>query len=349
MRNATSKSLLAGILFALGTTASQAEICGSPTIVTLYAGKTIESGIVAVWNDENQTLYVQYNTTSPWLMTETHLATGLSLADIPQTRGGNPKIGRFPYQRSYEPPVMEDIYMIEGYSFGQEPVIAAHAVVVQLDEEGGEISANETGWGDGDGFPGRSWAMYFSHTMQECEAEPPSPIMPGDFRTQTQGGWGTACSGNNPGCYRDAHFATTFPYGMMIGDAEYGAGIEFTSSAAVQAFLPQGGTPAVLQSITTNPLSTEAGVLAGQVTALTLSVNFDLADPDFGASTTNLADLRAVSGDCQGMSVGDILDEATLVLVGSGSFTPSQINSCVSAINENFVDGTMVGNYLMLP
>ena len=37
----------------------------------------------------------------------------------------------------------------------------------------------------------------------------------GDFRTQTQGGWGIDdCSGDNPACYRNAHFMDAFPDGV---------------------------------------------------------------------------------------------------------------------------------------
>ena len=33
----------------------------------------------------------------------------------------------------------------------------------------------------------------------------------GQFTTFSQGGYGTNCNGNNPGCYRDAHFDAAFP------------------------------------------------------------------------------------------------------------------------------------------
>ena len=57
----------------------------------------------------------------------------------------------------------------------------------------------------------------------------------GDFRSQTQGGWGSTCSGNNPGCYRDTHFDTAFPDGVTIG-CDGGESLTFTSSAAVRDF-----------------------------------------------------------------------------------------------------------------
>jgi hypothetical protein len=47
-------------------------------------------------------------------------------------------------------------------------VIAAHAVVVQVDADGNVIES-ETGWGDGERFVERgSWATYFQYTWQDC-------------------------------------------------------------------------------------------------------------------------------------------------------------------------------------
>ena len=51
-----------------------------------------------------------------------------------------------------------------------------------------------------------------------------------------------------------------------------------------------------------------------------------------------------------GMTVQMVLNAANTVLAGlPSSFSPAEINSCVSSINENFVDGTQAGTYLCLP
>ena len=42
----------------------------------------------------------------------------------------------------------------------------------------------------------------------------------GDLCTFTQGGWGTSCSGGNPGCRRDQWFDTVFPNGVTLGDSD---------------------------------------------------------------------------------------------------------------------------------
>lgn len=338
---------------------SQASTCGNAKITTLFAGQTIDAGTVRVSNDATN-LYVEFTTANGWQLSETHLAIATSLAGIPQTKSGNPKVGNFPYKRTYSPTVTYDVYVfaldqlavslgLDRFTCGvSNLVIAAHAVVVKLDGNGGVI-AQETGWGGGTGFPGANWATYFNYTIQCCP--PPPVINPGDFRTQTQGGWGSSCKGSNPGCYRDAHFDSCFTSGLVIGhDAGYTAA--FTSSGDMEAFLPQGGTAASFFQDHVNPVSTEAGVLAGQAAALTLSVNFDRCDSSFGASPVALGDLvvcDAVSA-CEGMTVDEVLAEGNAVLGGlSSSFSASDINACLSSINENFVDGTQVGTFLCLP
>lgn len=354
----TASLVLLSFLTLAGPALATTSVCGSATVTTLYAGRTIDAGTVRVSNDASN-LYVEYSTKNGWLLTETHLAIALTLAGIPQTKTGNPKVGNFPYQRTYNPPVASDTYVfsldqlavslgLDRFTCGSTSlVIAAHAVVVQLDGSGG-TSHQETGWANGPGFPGANWATYFGYTIQCC---PPAVILPGDFRTQTQGGWGSACKGNNPGCYRDAHFASCFPGGLAVGDpAGYTA--TFQSSGAVEGFLPQGGTAASFFRSHVDPTSTEAGVLAGQAVALTLSVGFDQCDPGFGASPVLLRDLVVcnASSPCNGLTVGAVLHEVNAVLAGRPSpFTASEINACASRINENFVDGTQVGTELCLP
>lgn len=173
----------------------------------------------------------------------------------------------------------------------------------------------------------------------------------GSWRTQTQGGWGTKASGNNPGAYRDAHFAACFPSGAMIGKSS-GKYALFTTSKSVQNYLPASGTPAALKKNYTNPTSTSSGVLGGQALALTLSVVFDACDPNFGSSSVPLSTLVVAdpSSSCYGMTVQQVLDTANLILSGgSSSLTPSQINTCVDKINNNFDNGTVNLGFLKLP
>lgn len=168
----------------------------------------------------------------------------------------------------------------------------------------------------------------------------------GQFKTFTIGGWGTGCHGNNPGCYRDAHFDAAFPDGVAIGCGSNK--LIFNSSAAVDAYLPSGGGPSVLSPSGefTNPTSSR-GVLSSQVLAIALAVGFDNADPNFSASSISLASLTIKSGTFQGMSVGDFLTLANNVLGGcSSQYTPAQINEAATAINENFDNGTVDNGFL---
>lgn len=173
----------------------------------------------------------------------------------------------------------------------------------------------------------------------ECE------IVPGAFRTQSMGGWGAPAAGNNPGAYRNANFDKAFPGGLVVG-SKYT--ITLTSADAVRRFLPQGGRPSTLRSDLVDPVKS-IGNFAGQVVALKLSVGFDLADPDFGSSQTNLRDLVFASGPFAGMSVGEVLEEAERLLGGEkGKFSLQQLNAAITSVNENFVDGDRVVNRRLL-
>jgi Secretion system C-terminal sorting domain/SprB repeat len=171
----------------------------------------------------------------------------------------------------------------------------------------------------------------------------------GSFRTQTQGGWGQCqTTGNNPGTYLAAHFAAAFPNGLVIGAC--GKTITLNSVQGVCDFLPSGTKARALDASYINPGQTYRNVLAGQVAALSLSVGFDNHDVDFGNSATSLADQVVGSGTFAGWSVQDILDEANKVLGGCASnYSASALNGVVSAINENYVGGTINNGFLLCP
>src|SRR5262249_27428396 len=125
------------------------------------------AGIVTVVND-NANLYVEYTTYSPWLITEAHVAVADSLAGIPQTKKGNPIPGRFPYSATFNPGVGDFTFTIPLGSFlpGTDLFIAPHAVVTSPGGQGS--GGTQTGWGDGNDFPGRNWATYFEYIVQPC-------------------------------------------------------------------------------------------------------------------------------------------------------------------------------------
>ncbi len=178
----------------------------------------------------------------------------------------------------------------------------------------------------------------------ECCIKQPS-VCDG-FRTQTQGGWGSTPNGGNPGAYLHANFNTAFPSGVTVG-CSTGFTLKLTSAQAVTDFLPSGSTARALTANLTNPAGSYKNVLAGQVVALTISVGMDNAIASFGPSTTLLQNLVVKSGTFANMTVAQVLAEANKKLGGcSSSYSFSQLNDAISAINESFVDGSNTGNYL---
>jgi len=320
------------------------DYCGIPKIVTLFAGQTIDVGTITIGNDADF-LYVTYTTTGSWYLDQTHLYVG-SFEGAP-TSNGNPIPGQFPYKTDpHSPRVQEFTYTIPlAELLSSCFIVASHAAVVKLDE-GGNVIQSETAWGAGDNFPGRNWATYSTYCIQDCTPTPGCDIKPGDFRTQTQGGWGAPPKGNNPGTYLKRNFASAFPSGITIGT---GFTLKLTSASAIEVFLPQGGTPAVLTSSYVNPVDLN-NVFTGQVLALALNIRFDLWDVNFGRSATNLKDLKIAYGPFENWTVQQLLDEAYIALGGGYTlYSISMLNNAVSSINENFVDGTFAGTFLTCP
>jgi hypothetical protein len=198
-------------------------------------------------------------------------------------------------------------------------------------------------------------------------------ICDGGLCTFTQGGWGAGCSGNNPGCLRDKYFGSVFPNGVTIGDPDGidGGGefaLHFTTSASVEAFLPAGGPPGELTADQTDPMTTPAGVFAGQLLAAKLNLAFDDAGaldgcksrPDFKLG--GLVFKGGVDSHLLGWSVREIIelsDSAISGALGSGPFdvdadgngdvTLSDLSDALDVINGNFDGGKSNHHDLGLP
>jgi len=174
---------------------------------------------------------------------------------------------------------------------------------------------------------------------------PPAPPPVGGFATYTQGGWGSTPHGNNPGQLLATNFSVVYPSGSVaIGGTRT---LTFTSAAAIMNFLPQGSTPGTLAASATNPTTSAAGVFAGQVLALRLSVSFSSA----GITKSGLGAMRLTSGKLAGSTVGDVLALANSVLGGNVGALPagvtlSDLNNVVDLINNNFDGGTTNNGYL---
>ena len=326
-------------------------VCGEPSVQDLTAGRSTLIGTITISNDEDF-LYVTFQTDDPWVLGTTHVHVGFHIDDVPKAGNGQPIPGQFDYAHERdveggEPAVTEDEYAIPFTDLGLESgecdvqlFIWAHAEAFQLDDDD-VVIVEETAFGGdtpGDGTP--RWFFLAEYTLQCCENGGGG----GDFRTQTQGGWGTVCQGNNPGCYRDMWFDTAFPSGIVLG-CDMGFVATFTSSQAVEDFLPTGGTPGALTSDVTDPTgTTDAGVLLAQLLALELSVGFDLFDPDFSVSEQALIDqiVCNTGTGCDGMTIEELLEEANIVVggcVGSTGLSAGDLADCLMLVNENYVDG----------
>ncbi len=166
------------------------------------------------------------------------------------------------------------------------------------------------------------------------------------YRTQTIGGWGAAPSGDNPGTYLRANFDAAFPDGLTIGCDD--ASVTFTSWKDVNDYLPAGGTPEALKKSYTNPKSGQLkNTLVSQAIALSLTLAFDRMDADFSSSDTAFGELLIAEGEFAGMTVSMMLALANDALCGEGD--AAAITDAISAINENFVDGTYMGTFLTCP
>jgi hypothetical protein len=184
-----------------------------------------------------------------------------------------------------------------------------------------------------------------SSATAACTIGVTQTITAGVYTTYTQGGWGANPSGNNPGMLLSKNFGAVYPGGSVAIGGIYK--LTFTSAAAIATFLPQGGSPGSLTSNATNPGKSNAGVFAGQVLALQLSVDFSA----MGITHTGLAALTVTSGAMKGYTVAQVLAIANSVIGGNSAALPSGVslstlNSVVTSINTNFDNGTTNNGYL---
>ncbi len=200
----------------------------------------------------------------------------------------------------------------------------------------------------------------------------PCDVEAGAFVTFTQGGWGTKCAGNNPGCLRDANFANVFPGGLILGDkdgpdADTQYALLLTTSAAVQNFLPEGSSPGAFTADATDVANATAGVFAGQLAAAMLNLAFDDAGVfDFKKSQTTcklgeLVYVQGVNAKLIGLSVREVIDLSNLAISGAltapidvdgdnvGDVSLSDLSTALDQLNNNFDNGTSDNGVLAKP
>jgi hypothetical protein len=133
----------------------------------LVAGKHTTVGDVTVTNDDDN-LYVTYNTKDGWSLKETHLYVG-TYQGLPKNRHGIPVPGKFPYKASHVYGTTSYIYTIplkDIATFNSCLIVAAHSEVVK---KIGKCIKSETAWSAGKSFSCRRWGWFSSYCIQKCE------------------------------------------------------------------------------------------------------------------------------------------------------------------------------------
>lgn len=149
--------------------------------VSLLAGQTIAAGTVST-SIEGENVKITYATTGGWLLHETHLWAGLTLAAMPQTNSGNPKVGNFPYNSGALGGVTSYSVLVPLSTFGLTssmtqcaPVtayIVSHAVVKKQLADG--TFQSETAYGEGTRLVQKgNWATWFSVVLTCTDDQPP--------------------------------------------------------------------------------------------------------------------------------------------------------------------------------
>ena len=317
-----------------------------------------EYGIVYVQADE-ETVRVTFVAACGWLIENSYLYLN-ACEDIPSLASGYPIAHSFPHYIVCDEPTAQHTYEIELGDGDHCFCIVTYAEMLNYNASGCIIDEAEAWAGDTYYEDAGNWHALINYCPEDCDStttnnpddpdDPDDPdgckMLSGEFRTQTQGGWGSTPSGANPGVYLHDNFNAAFPNGIVIG---CGNTITLTSAQSVTDFIPQGGSPVALTQNYTNP--TQAlSVLAGQVLALTLSTAFDNYDEQFSTSYTALENLVIVSGTMSGQTIAYALDQGNRALGGcSASYTITEINEVLSKINENFIDGTQENAYMRCP
>jgi hypothetical protein len=138
-----------------------------PFVTDLLAGKTLDVGDVHVWNDADY-LYVKYAVTGGWCLDELNLHVATAPGDIPQTKSGNPKPGLFDHKADLGCAPETTLVIPLAWAEGTGLYIAAKAEVSGSPSPDSRASywLPEGAWAEGTGFPGKTWAMYFTYTVQ---------------------------------------------------------------------------------------------------------------------------------------------------------------------------------------
>lgn len=141
----------------------------------IMAGQTIDVGDVYVWFHGDY-IYVQYQTDSPWLLTEVHVDVATTVEGLEHSGGGLVP-GQFVYKDEFDPINIYTVEIpLEEWEEEEMLCMAAHCCVFNDADNDGyydEGEQEETGWGDGEDYPGANWSMYFCIEVRKSVSLPP--------------------------------------------------------------------------------------------------------------------------------------------------------------------------------
>lgn len=151
----------------------------------------MDVGEVTITNDATNLIVTITIDTGDWELVESHVHAAGAVADIPQTKNGNARPGKFDYcDQDPEANVVsstQHVYTIpladigDGVAPGDDIVVAVHTAIEYVEVVGvadddperplddpDDIVYEETAWGQGPEIAeGRDWAMYIPYTISE--------------------------------------------------------------------------------------------------------------------------------------------------------------------------------------
>jgi hypothetical protein len=137
-----------------------------PQNFKIFGGQTILAGNLVVTND-NEYLYVTYNTSGNWYLNAVHLHVG-SAQSIPVNSSNVPIPGQFQYSQNFNELKNSYTFKISLSGLPECYAIAAHSELVEV--VNGVVISSETGWSDGTNFPNTNrWGWYSSYCTQGCK------------------------------------------------------------------------------------------------------------------------------------------------------------------------------------
>lgn len=161
----------------------------------------------------------------------------------------------------------------------------------------------------------------------------------GEMLTYSQSNWGDGTS--NAWILLNQNFDNFYPIDMVVGTLN---NLRFSDAGSAALYLPATGPSGTLTNTILDPLTTSAGELGGEVTALKLNIEF--SDAGLLSGSTPLGDLVIHDftdfPDANGQSIRQIFATANYIL-GGGSNPPYSASTAAALarlINGSFLNGT---------